>query len=234
MGKKLVKSIGIALLMVVFPVVASAIIQVKNITDETVSFGILAVFFALASVIGFILYKKSIQNADYGTNSKEHKRALMWFIPIVIAELIVFVSGINLSEDILYYVVLLIFTIFVGISEELFFRGIILNILKAKSTKYAILVSSVLFSLLHLTNLADDISIQYAILQVIFAFIFGIVAAQITVITKSLLPAIIWHFSHDFIAFVTGNELSTITTIVLVIQCCILIIYSYYLKKSIE
>lgn len=231
MIKNLVKSFGIAVLMVIFPVAASVIIQVNNIEDDTIGYGIQAAFFAIASVIGFILYRKNVVNNT--KNRKMQKNELLWFVPIVISELIVFVSGVNLSQDIVYYVVLLIFTIFVGISEELFFRGIILNILKSKSSKYAIFVSSILFSVLHLTNLAGGISIQYAILQVIFSFIFGIVAAQITVITKSLLPAIVWHFSHDFIAFVTGNELNTVTTIILVTQCCILIIYSFYLNKKI-
>ncbi|MGM9949927.1 MAG: lysostaphin resistance A-like protein [Lysinibacillus sp.] len=232
MIKNLVKSLGMAVLMVIFPVAASVIIQVNNIEDDTIGYGIQAAFFAIASVIGFILYRKSTVNNT--KNSKIQKKELLWFIPVVISELIVFASGVNLSQEIVYYVVLLIFTIFVGISEELFFRGIILNILKSKSLKYAIFVSSILFSVLHLTNLAGGISIRYAILQVIFSFIFGIVAAQITVITKSLLPAIVWHFSHDFIAFVTGNELNTVTTIILVIQCCILIIYSFYLNKKIR
>ena len=232
MVKNLVKSFGMAVLMVIFPIAASVIIQVNNIEDDTIGYGIQAAFFAIASVIGFILYRKS--TVDNTKNSKIQKKELLWFIPIVISELIVFVSGVNFSQEIVYYVVLLIFTIFVGISEELFFRGIILNILKSKSLKYAIFVSSILFSVLHLTNLAGGISIQYAILQVVFSFIFGIVAAQITVITKSLLPAIVWHFSHDFIAFVTGNELNTITVIILVIQCCILIIYLFYLNKKLR
>ncbi|MCW07411.1 CPBP family intramembrane metalloprotease [Listeria monocytogenes] len=80
-----------------------------------------------------------------------------------------------MSHTILYYVVLLFFTLFVGISEEVFFRGLILSKLKSENMNSAIMISSALFAVLHLTNLAGGVSIEYAILQLLFAFIFGIV-----------------------------------------------------------
>ncbi|WP_099203588.1 CPBP family intramembrane glutamic endopeptidase [Miniphocaeibacter massiliensis] len=232
MIKNLFKSIAIAILMVLFPIMASVIIQVNNIKSDILGYGIQTIFFAIASTIGIIIYKKVKYNKkDKG--SKIYKQVL-WYTPIIISEIIVFSSKIDLSKDIFYYIILLIFTVFVGISEELFFRGIILNILSEKSKRYAILVSAILFSILHLTNIAGGISIKYVVLQVVFSFIFGVVAGQITVISRSLLPAIIWHFTHDFIAFLTGNELSKKTIIVLVVQCVILLIYSVYLSKKIN
>jgi len=234
MIKSLLKSFAFAVLMVVFPVIASVIIQVRGITDDTTGYGIQAVFFAIAALVGLFIYRKLNKKKDVIRDQAVNKRQLLWFIPIIIAELIVFISGINVGEQLLYYFMLLLFTVFVGISEELFFRGIILNILKSKGIKYAIVVSSILFSILHLTNLAGGIDIKYAILQVIFSFIFGFVAAQITIISQSILPAMIWHFAHDFISFVTGNELNTTTTIILVVQCSILVLYSLYLNKKIS
>ena len=235
MFKNLLKSIGFALLMVLFPVIAGVIIQVAGVEDETTVYGIQAVLFALASIIGYLIYQRmhkpeAKKNIEKATDTKD----LLWFIPIIISELIVFISGVNLSYDILYYLILLVFTIFVGISEELFFRGIILNILKSENSKYAVIVSSLLFSVLHLTNLAGNITIEYAILQLVFAFIFGLVTAQLTILTKSLVPAIIWHFSHDFIAFICGNELNTMTIIITIVQCVILAIYSIVLFKKIN
>jgi len=234
MIKSLLKSFAFAVLMVVFPVIASVFIQVRGITDDTTGYGIQAVFFAIAALVGLFIYRKLNKKKDVIRDQAVNKRQLLWFIPIIIAELIVFISGINVGEQLLYYFMLLLFTVFVGISEELFFRGIILNILKSKGIKYAIVVSSILFSILHLTNLAGGIDIKYAILQVIFSFIFGFVAAQITIISQSILPAMIWHFAHDFISFVTGNELNTTTTIILVVQCSILVLYSLYLNKKIS
>lgn len=230
MVKNLLKSLGFAFMMVLFPVVASIIIQVNKITNDTVGYGIQAIFFGLASIIGFIIYKKN-KNVSY---SISNKKEVLWFLPIVFIELIVFMSGVNLSKELLYYVVLLVFTIFVGISEELFFRGIILDILKTKNLRYAIVTSSILFSLLHLTNIAGGVSIEYVILQVIFAFLFGVVAAQLTFITKSIISAIIWHFTHDFVAFITGNELNSTTTMILIVQCLVLIGYAIYLDRKLK
>lgn len=94
-------------------------------------------------------------------------------------------------------------------------------------------MSSIFFSVLHLTNLAGGISIEYAIAQIIFAFIFAVISAQLTVITNSLIPAIVWHFSHDFITLITGDTFNSISLILLIIQCISLIIYSLYLNKKI-
>ncbi|EAE7309135.1 CPBP family intramembrane metalloprotease [Listeria monocytogenes] len=232
MIKNFLKSLGYAVLMVVFPVVASVIIQVGNITNDTLGYIIQGIFFLVASVIGVVLLKRQDSCNEKGKHI--NKRGLLWFIPIIGVEVIVFISGIDMSHTILYYVVLLFFTLFVGISEEVFFRGLILSKLKSENMNSAIMISSALFAVLHLTNLAGGVSVEYAILQLLFAFIFGIVTAQLTVITKSLVPAIIWHFSHDFISFLTGNELNAVTLVILVIQCVVLVIYSIYLHRVIK
>lgn len=231
MIKNLFKSFGFAVLMVLFPIVSSVIIQINNITDDTMIYGIQALFFGIACMIGFILYKKyksKSQPTGFTT-----KKEMLWLVPIIVSELFGFLIGVECTQSFLYYFVLILFTIFVGISEELFFRGIILEILSKKSQKYAIIVSSILFSSLHLTNLAGGIEINYAILQVIYAFIFAIVAAQITILSESILSAIVWHFAHDFIALVTGNRIHMTAIIILVTQCAILIIYSIYLSRKI-
>lgn len=206
MLKNLFKCFGFAVLMVLFPIISSVIIQIKHITNDTMAYSIQAIFFAIACIIGFIFYKKYKGKSEqvYLTAKKE----MLWFFPIIISELLVFLTGVQFTQSLLHYFVLFLFTVFVGISEELFFRGIILEILSQKSQKYAIL-------------------------QVIFAFIFAIVAAQITISSKSILPAIVWHFTHDFIAFVTGDQMNLTAIIILIIQCAILILYSIYLDRKI-
>lgn len=147
----------------------------------------------------------------------------------MVVEAVAFISDVNTSQDLLYYVALLFFTVFVGISEELFFRGIILSILKKEGTKKAIYISSIMFVVLHLVNLAGGMSIEYALLQLIFALLFGIVCAQLVILKGSILLVIEWHFTHDFIAFVTGNELNEMTIIISIIQIIVLIGYALYM-----
>lgn len=231
MIKNLIKSFGFAVLMVLFPIISSVIIQINHITDDTIGYGIQALFFGIACIIGFIFYKKYQSKSEQACLTT--KKEMLWFFPIILSELSGFLIGVQFTQSFLYYFVLILFTIFVGISEELFFRGIILEILSEKSKKYSIIISSILFSILHLTNLAGGIEVNYAILQVIFAFIFAIVAAQITILAKSLLPAMVWHSAHNFIAFVTGNQINLIAIIILIIQCAVLLIYSIYLRRKI-
>lgn len=232
MIKNLCKSFGFAVLMVLFPVLASVIIQINAITDDTAGYGIQALFFGIACVIGFILYKKYKRKSE--TSCWVTKKEMLWLLPLLISELLGFIMGVKITQDFLYYFVLIMFTIFVAISEELFFRGIVLEILREKNVKYAIIVSSIFFSFLHLTNLAGGISMNYAIFQMVFAFIFGYVAAQITILSKSIFPAIVWHFAHNFITLITGNRIDLIAIVILGIQCVILIIYSIYLSKKIK
>ncbi len=229
MIKSILKSIGFSVLMVLFPIVASVIIQVNVITQESVVYGIQAFFFLLATIIGFFIYSRNKSISYTVKNSK----TVLSFLPLVFVEIIVLTAGVNINQTLNYYLILIMFTVFVGISEELFFRGIILNILKENGVRFSIYVSSILFAILHLTNAAGGSSLNYVLLQVGFALLFGIVAAQITVITKSIIPAIIWHFSHDFIAFVTGNELNQLTIVLLVIQCTVLLVYAIYLNRQI-
>ncbi len=234
MSKNLLKSVGYAVLMVLFPVMASVTIQIGGITSDIAGYEILAIFFGVASVVGLMLLKRIRNNTSIIEKQNVLNKNLLWFIPLIAIELITFIEGINLTEKINYYVVLLLFTIFVGISEELFFRGIIVILLRNKSVKYAITISSILFAVFHLTNLANGISVEYTALQVVFALLFGIVAAQITVLKKSLIPAIIWHIIHDFITFLTGNEWNDKTIIISIIQCVVLAVYAVYLNRVVE
>lgn len=233
MNKKLIIALGYALLMLIFPVVSSVIIQIAEITNETSALLIQAGAFGIATLLGLFLMKRR-KNKIHERTERDISKVL-WFTPLIMIEIIPLFLGFRSDLTITYVITLVIFTVFVGLSEEIFFRGLVLNTLKENGVKYGIIVSSVMFGILHLSNIAGGVSIEYAILQVLFAFLFGLVAAQLAVITKSLIPIIIWHFSHDFIAFITGDAmiLTTPALVILGIQCIILIVYCIYLWKRI-
>lgn len=73
--------------------------------------------------------------------------------------------------------------------EEFMFRGIILHKLLPYGSTFAIIVSTVLFALLHEN-----------IVQIPFAFVGGLAMAFCVVKTKSLLPSIISHFIINFLS----------------------------------
>ena len=234
MNKQFLKGLGYAVLMLIFPVISSVFIQMNNITDETMVLIIQAISFSTATILGLILMK--INNYKLFANKKINFKNVWWFSPLIVSEIPVLFLGISSDINLSYILVLLYFTIFVGISEEVFFRGLVLNTLLKNGGKYGVLVSSLMFGILHLSNLAGGASIKYVILQVIFAFLFGLVSALLVVETKSLFPVIIWHFAHDFIAFITGDAmiLSSVSIIILVFQCFVLLVYCISLWKKIK
>lgn len=74
-----------------------------------------------------------------------------------------------------------------AIFEELLHRGWLLSELGKVGYKKAILITSVLFGLIH-----------FNITQVSYAFVIGIILAIVTLASKSVVPAIIIHFTNNF------------------------------------
>lgn len=76
------------------------------------------------------------------------------------------------------------------IVEELLFRGMVLNGLRKYGDTFAVVASALLFGLYHGN-----------FVQMVFAFIAGLVMALVVVRTGSLWPSILIHFLNNFISF---------------------------------
>ena len=95
----------------------------------------------------------------------------------------------------------LIFTALLpGICEEMVHRGMILNSLKKFGVKYAIVISAILFGLLHLN-----------IEQFFYATIIGLYLGFLTIYSSSIIPAIVVHFMNNalsvILSFCSSNNL---------------------------
>lgn len=101
-------------------------------------------------------------------------------------------------DILLFYVTIAVLPALV---EEFAFRGVILNILRKYSDGLAILVSGVLFGLMH-GNFT----------QIPFALVVGLIFGYIAVKTNSLLPGIIIHFLNNALS-VTFSLLTTNTNL---------------------
>ena len=92
----------------------------------------------------------------------------------------------NAFDIIIFYISIAIVPAFV---EEFAFRGVVLGILRKYSDSLAILVSSIMFGLMHGN-----------FMQIPFAFIVGLILGYITVKSNSMLPAMIIHFLNNAIS----------------------------------
>jgi membrane protease YdiL (CAAX protease family) len=230
-------SIAYAILAVIFAIAAGIIISISG-ADKIQQCLIQAACFGLSALFGLFIMKKSRYTLkDYGFrfSSREARRAVLWYFPIVLVEIeALFAGPIPVNEIGTGFVAAaFLFTLAVGVNEEVYFRGLILKVLNVKGTRFAIILSSVIFGIAHMPNILAGKTIPYIILQITFAFVFGFVCALIVVKTKSIVAPVIWHFTHDFIAMVTGTDvITTQALVILALQVAILVIYSVILLQK--
>ena len=90
-------------------------------------------------------------------------------------------------------IVYLVHTFFTGLSEEMLFRGYILgNLLEKYSEFKAIIISSIVFTAIHVSSVLK-------LVDYIDIFLMGLILAYFYVITKSLYLSVGLHFFSDFI-----------------------------------
>lgn len=233
--KPILKSILWTFVILIFPVVSGVITQVLMMNNIQTMF--IQGCFMLISLIIPIVYicKFKISFKKIGLIKIENGSAkkVLFFLPLVIAEAPFLLVGIRLNS-IKYIITLLFFTIAVGISEEIYFRGIILKLLEEKyPPKKSIIISALVFGIGHIASAFAGRSILIIVFQILNALVFGIIAAEIITITKSLIPIIIWHFVFNFVNYIT---LATGVNEIFVIgfQEIIMVIYAYNLWSKIS
>ncbi|MGE7792488.1 CPBP family intramembrane glutamic endopeptidase [Lysinibacillus sp. NPDC096259] len=220
------------MLALVFPFVAGVIIAVKNISSLSSLVLIQFIAFAVGVLVTLWIMKKSkFSFQDFGFR---RFKAEAWMVVIIVSELVTFLNGITDKDGFSaqYVFILLLFVIAVGFCEELIFRGLVFKYLSAKGLKVAIIGSSILFGIGHFTNLLSGQDFLMTLLQVTYACLFGLVCAEIVAKTKSIIFPIIWHATHDFIAFMTDSEPNVLAISIYVFHCLVLMGFAIYFWKA--
>lgn len=93
-----------------------------------------------------------------------------------------------------------------GLVEEFAFRGVLLDRLRQRGLGRAVAISSVLFGLMHLSNLALGSPWNSVLLQVTFAGMAGAGYAAMRLRTGSLWPPMVLHAAFDLTFRVTPIE----------------------------
>lgn len=222
------------ILIIIFPVAAGVIITIMQSTDLQATI-IQGVLFALAFATALIINKlhfKSLAFVGLQKPAGIHAKASLYYLPLVAVEALPFVAGIQKGLSLSIVAATLMFTLFVALAEETFFRGIIVTLLKGKSLSLAIILSSVFFSLGHLSNLASGKGVALTLLQVLFAFSFGLVASIIALYTKSLLIPVLFHFVHNSFSMLTVAPNTSMDMVLGAAQCIILFGFAAFLWRK--
>ena len=106
------------------------------------------------------------------------------------------------------------FALLIGVVEELVYRGWFLSLLLPRGRAVAVLVSSLLFAVSHAVNALAGQDVATSIRQVIFAFLFGIVAALLYLLLGTLWVAIGFHALNDLIQFLGAESTRPVTDLV--------------------
>lgn len=206
------KSVLWGLVVLLFPIASGALSVILSLNPVETLF--LQGCFMLASLLPPIALVMRGQWLWSGIgfsrmNSNGCKRALYFipllaiFIPAALKGFVIQSAGHLLGSLFLY--------LFVGISEETYFRGIIPAYLKpAFSTRGVVLLSSLIFALGHMASALSGNSMPEVILSVLNAFIFGWMAMEMTLLSESIIPAASVHFLFDFETKITvmgGSDL---------------------------
>lgn len=138
-------------------------------------------------------------------NTALNKPYLLIFPLVYLIALNVFLmDDINSNSLVPNLTILLLYSISIGLAEELSIRGFIQSHLikhfgtTKKNVKLSIVVSALFFGLIHLLNY--DKGLFGELSQICFATFIGLMFGVLLVITKRIYPLIIIHAAIDFVA----------------------------------
>jgi len=127
------------------------------------------------------------------------------YIPLILLILFIY-SGKSINLAGYTFISLLALAILVGFTEELFFRGLLLESLLPVGTIRAVLLSAILFGLPHLLKATSGIwDPCFAIATTLFAVGIGVCFAALRVRTGTIWPLIGIHTLIDYNAFFSGG-----------------------------
>jgi membrane protease YdiL (CAAX protease family) len=135
-----------------------------------------------------------------GFRLPQRRDDLLYFLLPFIPMFINFIPGLEVS-GLGFLLEVFIITLMVGFVEEAFFRGLMLNALKAHGLWKAAIITSLLFGLTHALNTLAGKSVAEDVAQIFYAVAIGFAYAALVLKKGILWPLVIAHFLIDFINF---------------------------------
>ncbi len=135
-----------------------------------------------------------------GFRSPQNRGDLVFYAIPFIPMFINFIPGLQVSSFVFLAEVCAI-TLMVGFVEEVFFRGLMLNALKARCFWRAAIITSLLFGLTHALNTLAGKSFVDDAAQIFYAVAIGFAFAALVLHKGILWPLVLAHFLIDFVNF---------------------------------
>lgn len=232
-GRAWLRAVGAALVPVVFTAVGSAAGQVLALGDAGSTL-LVAVAAALSALVGVLVLRRFPSDRVVARfRAATQRRRALSFLPVA-ATVVVAAATQGVVLPPAMWVPSLALAAAVAVNEEVWFRGVVLAVLNRIGVRTAIVGSATLFGVLHLANLAGGADLASSALQVVFAAVFGVVAAQLAVLTRSLWPSILWHGAWDLVNLLGGNQASAVALAGVAVAIAIMLGYAAVLGRALR
>ena len=205
--------------------------EIEGIPSILIRGGVLWGLVALTLAYSIIRYN-GISKLGFRSAKRGAARRMLYFAPLLLIALSPFAAGVDWKNGgAVFLFANLFLTLGIGMAEEIFFRGIICNLWLKHGTGKAMMISSVLFGLSHLLNMAGGAELGETFLQICFALVYGMVFALIFAESRSLLPCVLLHAMHDFCSFISGEGSAQFEIVLGTVQFIVLLTYFIYLFR---
>lgn len=191
--------------------------------------------FLLAGILLAVYMKKSegsFRRFGFSANKVHYRYYIMAAIIVFIQPLML---GVNFSLTVTTIALLVLQMLVVGFTEEALFRAIYFDKLQAKGPLMYIVFSSAVFGILHSASAINpDATAILVILQVINAFLLGIVFSSIYYLTRNIYLLIAFHASFNIFASISnaGSVEENITSVCVLSAVYVLIIIFLYVQRN--
>lgn len=179
------------------------------------------------AIAGLLTLLRWWREAGFNDRRQWRELRLLW-VPAVVAIVLPLFGGFSgAGTGLIIY--LTIGYLITGFMEEAWVRGLLLRVLQPVGPVRAVLISALLFALLHMTNfLFRDPAIVLA--QMVGAFCFGLAFGALRLRTNTIWFLVALHMLHDLLLHLSGFPTIPLD----VVQDVILLIYGIYLLRGLR
>lgn len=150
---------------------------------------------AVATVMAFFTQKNQLKITWEG--QKRYILFLVMFIPTLAMAIFYWVVNGSFESS---FLVPLAVTLAVGIAEEMMFRRILFaGLLKETNFKQSLIISAIIFSLLHSVNILAGMPFQQMLIQLVMTFLAGLYYILMFHYTKNIYLMIASHWLWDYL-----------------------------------
>lgn len=222
------KIIGLELLLMLFYTANGAYVTINEPSSPVFQF--IGLVPLAMGIFVYLLVKKKWNHYFFDRKIEFTKNNILLYSPLLIILLIILIGNKGLNTTSISSLILMFIMQFfvVAFIEETFFRGFMLKLLLSKGALKAVLISSFLFGITHSLQLLGGQSIEATILQIIYAFIVGLILSLLIINNQSIIITITFHALNNFFNFMGNVESNLLASYVII---AILFVYTLFLWK---